>query len=82
MISRFEGGRGVREMVTAFHKGVRKSVTSHILAKIKAFKISKLNFVVILKLPEFKGIFKIGLKQLPCNLFTHIFLSFRKKHLT
>jgi len=49
--------------VTVCDKGrerVRRSVTSHILVKIKTFKISRMDFEVILKLPKFEGIFLIG----------------------
>jgi len=58
-----EGGRGVSEIVTICDKGsegVTRSVTSHILVKIKTFKISRLDFEVNLKLPNFEGIFLIG----------------------
>jgi len=42
--------------VTRGGRGVTRSVTSHILVKIKTFKISRLDFEVILKLPKFEGL--------------------------
>jgi len=46
--------------VTRGGRGITRSVTSHILVKTKTFKINRLNFEVILKLPKLEGIFLIG----------------------